>query len=96
MKPKVDPQSLAGSNVPLHEQLERRGSEINAFRELAVTESQRSMGEILSSMDPGPPVGVPVSDSGIEKPSGKLTPSNQNVKRSTFWGRSNVSVSIYL
>ncbi|XP_006362760.1 rho GTPase-activating protein 7-like isoform X2 [Solanum tuberosum] len=89
LKPKVDPQPLAGSNVPLHEQLERRGNEINAFRELAVTESQRSMGEILSSMDPGPPLGVPVPDSGIEKPSGKLTPSNQNVKRSTFWGRSN-------
>ncbi|XP_049385216.1 rho GTPase-activating protein 7-like isoform X1 [Solanum stenotomum] len=89
LKPKVDPQPLAGSNVPLHEQLERRGNEINAFRELAVTESQRSMGEILSSMDPGPPLGVPVPDSGIEKPSGKLTPSNQNAKRSTFWGRSN-------
>ncbi|TMW98394.1 hypothetical protein EJD97_004101, partial [Solanum chilense] len=89
LKPKVDPQPLAGSNVSLHEQLERRGNEINAFHELAVTESQRSMGEILSSMDPGPPLGVPVPDSGIEKPSGKLTPSNQNVKRSTFWGRSN-------
>ncbi|KAM3397966.1 Rho GTPase-activating protein 7 [Capsicum chinense] len=89
LKPKVDSQMLAGSNVPLNEQLEKRGNEINAFRELAVTESQRSMGEILSSMDPGPPLGVPGPDSGIEKPSGKLTPSNQNVKRSTFWGRSN-------
>ncbi|XP_060197222.1 rho GTPase-activating protein 7-like isoform X2 [Lycium barbarum] len=89
LKPKVDSQPLPGSNVPLNEQLERRGNEINAFRELAVTESQRSMGEILSSMDPGPPLGVPGPDSGIEKPSSKLTPSNQNVKRSTFWGRSN-------
>ncbi|XP_059278056.1 rho GTPase-activating protein 7-like isoform X1 [Lycium ferocissimum] len=88
LKPKVDSQPLAGSNVPLNE-LERRGNDINAFRELAVTESQRSMGEILSSMDPGPPLGVPGPDSGIEKPSSKLTPSNQNVKRSTFWGRSN-------
>ncbi|CAN4123192.1 unnamed protein product [Withania somnifera] len=89
VSPKVDSQPLACSNVPLNEQLERRGNEINAFRELAVTEAQRSMGEILSSMHPGPSLGVPGPDSGMEKPSGKLTPSNQNVKRSTFWGRSN-------
>ncbi|KAK4380344.1 hypothetical protein RND71_002206 [Anisodus tanguticus] len=88
LKPNVDSQPLAGSNVRLNE-LERRGNEMNALRELAVTESQRSMGEILSSMDPGPPLGVPGPDSGVEKPSSKLTPLNQNVKRSTFWGRSN-------
>ncbi|OIT31778.1 PREDICTED: rho GTPase-activating protein 7-like isoform X1 [Nicotiana attenuata] len=89
LRPTVDSQSLAGSNVPLNEQPERRGNEMNALCELAGAESQRSMGEILSSMDPGPPLGVPGPDSCIEKPSSKLTPSNQNVKRSTFWGRSN-------
>ncbi|XP_009790689.1 rho GTPase-activating protein 7-like isoform X2 [Nicotiana sylvestris] len=89
LRPTVDSQSLAGFNVPLNEQPERRGNETNALCELAGAESQRSMGEILSSMDPGPPLGVPGPDSCIEKPSSKLTPSNQNVKRSTFWGRSN-------
>lgn len=95
LRPTVDSQSLAGSNVPLSEQPERRGNETNALCELAGAESQRSMGEILSSMDPGPPLGVLGPDSCIEKPSSKLTPSNQNVKRSTFWGRGNVSVGIY-
>ncbi|KAK4356476.1 hypothetical protein RND71_025447 [Anisodus tanguticus] len=44
------------------------------------------MGEVLSSMDP--PHGVSGPDSRADKPSSKLTP-NLNVKRSTFWGRSN-------
>ncbi|OIS95978.1 PREDICTED: rho GTPase-activating protein 7-like isoform X2 [Nicotiana attenuata] len=89
LKPTVDTQPLAGSNVPFSEQLERCGNEVDGPCELASSESQRSMGEILSSRDPGPPHGVSRPDSRADKPSSKLTPSNLNVKKSTFWGRSN-------
>lgn len=47
-------------------------------------ESYRSMGEILNSMDPG-------NESSSGKPVGKVSSSNINAKRSTFWGRSSVS-----
>ncbi|XP_059310414.1 rho GTPase-activating protein 7-like [Lycium ferocissimum] len=87
LKPTVDTQPHAASDVPFSEQLERCGNEVDGPCELAGSESQRSMGEILSSMDQ--PHGVSGPDSRADKPSGKLTPSNLNVKRSTFWGRSN-------
>ncbi|XP_070018476.1 rho GTPase-activating protein 7-like isoform X3 [Nicotiana sylvestris] len=89
LKPTVDTQPLAGSNVPFSEQLERCGNEVDVPCELASSESQRSMGEILSSKDPGPPHGVSGPDSRADKTSSKLTPSTLNVKRSTFWGRNN-------
>lgn len=50
-------------------------------------ESYRSMGEILSSMDPGPP--LPGPELNGEKPTNKF--SGSGVKRSTFWSRSAVS-----
>ncbi|XP_060216118.1 rho GTPase-activating protein 7-like isoform X1 [Lycium barbarum] len=87
LKPTVDTQPHAASDVPFSEQLERCGNEVDGPCELAGSESQRSMGEILSSMDQ--PHGVSGPDSRADKPSSKLTPSNLNVKRSTFWGRSN-------
>ncbi|KAK4358926.1 hypothetical protein RND71_021155 [Anisodus tanguticus] len=87
LKPTVDTQLHAASNVPFSEQLERCANEVDGPCELAGSESQRSMGEILSSMDQ--PHGVTGVDSRADKPSSKLTPSNLNVKRSTFWGRSN-------
>ncbi|KAF9613591.1 hypothetical protein IFM89_009261 [Coptis chinensis] len=51
--------------------------------------SQQSMGEILS-LDPGH--GFPGTRSKLlaESPPSKLSVSNVNVKRSTFWGRNNV------
>ncbi|GMI92328.1 hypothetical protein like AT5G19390 [Hibiscus trionum] len=52
-------------------------------------ESYRSMGEILSSMDPGHPISAPGLESSSEKPAGKARGSSINAKRSTFWGRSN-------
>ena len=55
-------------------------------------ESYRSMGEILSSMDPGNPLPISSLESGAGKATSKVTGSNHtNSKRSTFWGRSNVS-----
>ncbi|KAL9236970.1 hypothetical protein vseg_011571 [Gypsophila vaccaria] len=51
-------------------------------------ESYRSMGEILSSTDPGPPLPICGPESSTERPACKLTGSN--AKRPTFWGRSSV------
>ena len=58
---------------------------------LPPTESYRSMGEILSSMDPGNHLPVPGIESGSGKQTGKAGSSSFSSKRSTFWGRSNVS-----
>lgn len=93
LKPTIDIQPHAASNVPFSEQLERCGNEVDGPCEFAGSESQRSMGEILSSMDPPPGISGP--DSRADKPNSKLTSSNLNVKRSTFWGRSNVSFGFY-
>ncbi|GAU22150.1 hypothetical protein TSUD_251780, partial [Trifolium subterraneum] len=57
---------------------------------LPSTESYRSMGEILSSMDPGNHLPVIETQSGSGKQTGKASSgSSFSTKRSTFWGRSN-------
>ncbi|XP_027940101.1 rho GTPase-activating protein 7 isoform X3 [Vigna unguiculata] len=56
---------------------------------LPSTESYRSMGEILSSMDPGNHLPIPVVESGSGKQTGKASSASFSSKRSTFWGRSN-------
>ena len=58
---------------------------------LPTGESYGSMGEILSSMDPGHPISMPGLESSTEKPVGKANSSSLNATKSTFWGRSNVS-----
>ncbi|GMG99991.1 hypothetical protein Nepgr_001831 [Nepenthes gracilis] len=50
--------------------------------------SCRSMGEILSSMDPGPPLLMSGPESSAEKSMNKITGSSVAVKRSNFWARS--------
>lgn len=90
----VDPHQLRDSNVQSMEQQSKQKKksessikEIDSPSFLPAGESHRSMGEILSSMDTG--LSVPVSGSeSCEKPIGKLTSSNLNTKRSTFWGKS--------
>lgn len=79
------------SNVqPLGEQGKQKKGNTNALTEMETSnispagECYRSMGEILNSMDPG-------NESSSGKPVGKVSSSNINVKRTTFWGRSNVS-----
>lgn len=54
-------------------------------------ESCRSVGEILSSMDSVQSLSMPGIESSPGKPMGKVTGSAINAKRSTFWGRGNVS-----
>lgn len=66
-------------------------TEIEVSNFLPAGESYCSMGEILSSMDPGHALSVSGLESSAEKPVGKVTSSNLSVKRSAFWGRSNVS-----
>ncbi|XP_024639453.1 rho GTPase-activating protein 7 isoform X3 [Medicago truncatula] len=58
---------------------------------LPSTESYRSMGEILSSMDPGNHLPVIEAQSGTGKQTTGKTSSGTSfsTKRSTFWGRSN-------
>lgn len=91
----LDSQPVRDSNIQIIEQQDKqnKGSEssINEMDSLSIlpaVESQRSMGEILASMDPGLPLPVSGLESGAEKAVGKLTSSNPNGKRSTFWGRS--------
>ncbi|KAG2674690.1 hypothetical protein I3760_13G149700 [Carya illinoinensis] len=52
-------------------------------------ESCRSVGEILSSMDPVQPLSMPGIELSPGKPMGKVAASAVNAKRSTFWGRGN-------
>ena len=50
-----------------------------------------SMGEILSSFDPGISVPSQSSEYSVERQSNKINGSHPHVKRSNFWGRNNVS-----
>ncbi|KAI5673759.1 hypothetical protein M9H77_14123 [Catharanthus roseus] len=88
----VERQTHRDSSVPFNELLDRQKkgneAEIDAQSQLNGNESQRSMGEILSSMDRGQMQSVAGSESCAEKPS-RLASSSVNVKKSMFWGRNN-------
>ncbi|XP_022898333.1 rho GTPase-activating protein 7-like isoform X2 [Olea europaea var. sylvestris] len=88
-----DPKPLRNSNFSDNEQLddlkEACENMIDSSTELPGNESQRSVGEILSSMDQELHLSVPGPESLVEKPATKYTNSNPNGKRSTFWGRKN-------
>ncbi|XP_043721738.1 rho GTPase-activating protein 7-like isoform X1 [Telopea speciosissima] len=89
--------SLRDSNIHFNEQqgIFRKGGDNGTMTEmdtpsiLPASDSHRSMGELLSSMDLGLHAPVPEPDLCVEKPANKLSGSNLNVKRSVFWGRSN-------
>ncbi|KAI9194096.1 hypothetical protein LWI28_003073 [Acer negundo] len=92
----VDPIQSTDSNVQLVEQQgkPKRGNgnsvtETEVSSILPAGESYRSMGEILSSMDPSHPLSVSGLESSAEKPVGKVASSNLSAKRSAFWGRNN-------
>ncbi|GLT41779.1 hypothetical protein SLA2020_158220 [Shorea laevis] len=84
----VDPPKIRDPNGQVMEEQDKQktGNEIGASNVLSTGESYRSMGEILSSMDPGHPVPALGLESSTEKPMGK---AKVNSKRSTFWGRNN-------
>ena len=94
----VDHQQIRDPNGQLSEEQGKQKNvsdnsinEINTPSVSPAGESYRSMGEILSSMDTAHPLPMPAFESGAGKPVGKVTGSNANAKRSTFWGRNNVS-----
>nr|XP_027102572.1 rho GTPase-activating protein 7-like isoform X1 [Coffea arabica] len=89
----VDSQTRRDSNIPFNDQVDLQKKtnlgEMSASGQLTGSEPQRSMGEILSSMDHGIPQSISGPESSGEKASGKLSASSANVKKSTFWGRNN-------
>ncbi|KAJ4837777.1 Rho GTPase-activating protein 7 [Turnera subulata] len=91
----VDPVLIRDPNVPILEQNKHNKGKEDSISGLDVSsvspagESYRLMGELLSSMDPAPPLPISVLDSSADKSSSKAAASNANGKRSTFWGRSN-------
>lgn len=79
---KYDPQLSDGSKP-----VKLSGSLIDVMESpMPPGEFYQSVGEILSSMDPGPPMPIVGLASTDEKPIKKLTGSNK--KRAVFWGRS--------
>ncbi|XP_060966181.1 rho GTPase-activating protein 7-like isoform X1 [Cannabis sativa] len=93
----VDPQQVRDPIAQLIEEQgdQKKGNENSNELDHPSTspagESYRSMGEILSSMDPGHPLPLSGLESGPGKAMNKVSGgTNHNSKRSTFWGRSNV------
>ncbi|CAO2837387.1 unnamed protein product [Amaranthus hypochondriacus] len=92
-KPRTDTQAIRDSNAESSDQnksIKVTESSTNGIDSPKVTagEPYRSMGEILSSMDPGPPLPIAGPELSAEKSSNKL--SGSSAKRSTFWSRSAV------
>ncbi|KAH7542185.1 hypothetical protein FEM48_Zijuj02G0046300 [Ziziphus jujuba var. spinosa] len=92
----IDPQQVREANVQLMEEhgnpKQGNDSSINEMDLASVSpagDSHRSMGDILSSMDPGHPLAVSGLEPGPGKATSKVTGLNPITKRSTFWGRSN-------
>lgn len=91
----LDHHKNSDTNVqPIGDQSKQKKGNVNSLTEMETPnislagESYRSMGEILNSMDPG-------NESSSGKPVGKVSSSNINAKRTTFWGRSSVSFHFF-
>ena len=93
--PPVDSESVREPSIKLNEvqiQQKRSENDVDSPSILPSNDVHRSMGEILSSMNKGLPQSVVGAESCGEKSMNKLTSSAVNVKRSTLWGRSTVSL----
>ncbi|KAG8371024.1 hypothetical protein BUALT_Bualt13G0044000 [Buddleja alternifolia] len=80
------------SNVSVNEQSDQQKAHDNmkdASAEILGNESQRSMGQILSSIGQEIHQSVPGPELMTEKSTPKLTSINSSAKKSTFWGRKN-------
>ncbi|KAL2557280.1 Rho GTPase-activating protein 7 [Forsythia ovata] len=91
--PTIDPKFLRDSNTSVSEQLDQQKM---AYENVMATsagvlgnDSQQCMEEILSSVDQELHLSVPRPEFLDKKPVVKLSNSNLNIKRSTFWGRKN-------
>ncbi|KAK4492342.1 hypothetical protein RD792_003146 [Penstemon davidsonii] len=93
VNPILDTRPTSDSNVPVSGQLDRskkvRENMVDASAEILSNDSQRSMGDILSSMDQELHQSIPGNESLADKTLQKFTNSNLNSKKSTFWGRKN-------
>ncbi|PIN06504.1 hypothetical protein CDL12_20937 [Handroanthus impetiginosus] len=89
INPTLDSGPLTDSNRSLNGQLDQQKKENieEASAEIPDNESERSMGDILSSMDQEPHQSTPEPELLTDKPMPKLTNSNPTAKKSTFWGR---------
>ncbi|KAK6118071.1 hypothetical protein DH2020_048185 [Rehmannia glutinosa] len=89
--PRLDSRPLSDSSLSVNEQLDqqKRACEnmVDASAEILGNESQRSMGNILSSMDQERHQSIPGPELLADTPMPKLTNSNLSTKKSTFWGR---------
>jgi len=66
-------------------------SENNPSNPTSGHETPLSVGEILSSFDPGISIPSQSSEYSVERQSNKINGSHPHVKRINFWGRNNVS-----
>lgn len=94
-----DTRASRNSNISVNDQRNGRGplkaheNMTGASAETLGNESQRSVGEILSSMNQELHQSVSGSELLAEKGTPRLTnPSIGSAKKSTFWGKKNVSV----
>lgn len=79
--------------------VEKSFLETNISNSMPNSETPLSMGEILSSLDPGISFAVNGAEFSADKQPVKANGSHAQVKRNNFWGRSNVSIllsDIYL
>lgn len=95
----LDTRSSRDSKTSLNDQLDQlkaHGNMTDVSTEKPANESQRSVGEILSSMNQELQQSFPGPELLGEKALPKITnTSTGSAKKSTFWGKKNVSVFFY-
>lgn len=93
----LDSRLRADSGLSVNGQLDQkrttRENVMDASSDILGNESQRSMGDILSSMDKELHQSTPGHDLQTDKSMAKS--SSLSAKKSMFWGRKNVSFSFY-
>ncbi|KAL0419504.1 UNVERIFIED_CONTAM: Rho GTPase-activating protein 7 [Sesamum radiatum] len=91
LNPTLDSRPLTDPNLSVNEQLDQQKAceNTDASAEILGNDSQRSMGDILSSMDQELNQSIPGPELLADKPMPKLTNSSLNAKKSAFWGRKN-------
>ncbi|XP_077250883.1 rho GTPase-activating protein 7-like [Tasmannia lanceolata] len=98
----INLKSTGDSDAQFNEQtlLKKRSEHLYSLGEkdtpnvIPTIECQQSMGDILSSMDPGLCLPVPGPEICAEKTISKLSGSNSHMKRPTFWGRSTARTNL--
>ncbi|KAL6657112.1 hypothetical protein ACP70R_004892 [Stipagrostis hirtigluma subsp. patula] len=103
-EPSVDDKALE-AKIDLSDALLSHLTDNRSIRDLQLTnekdppnpvsshETPLSMGEILSSLDAGVPLPGPGTEYSVGRPPSKPNGTQQNVKRSNFWGRNNARKS---